>query len=103
MTNFSLVSIPFCLVVAETLQVADHFLLLYGSVTAIGLLLAVIGVRVYPLVAVPNEYRGEMRLAEEVPPEATLLRWAFRAALERAHFGEPSLNAASHRVACRGK
>ena len=25
MTNFSLVSIPFCLVVAETLQVADHF------------------------------------------------------------------------------
>ena len=84
MTNFSLVSIPFCLVVAETLQVADHFLLLYGSVTAIGLLLAVIGVRMYPLAAVPNEYRGEIRLAEEVPPEATLLKWALRAALERA-------------------
>ena len=84
MTNFSLVSIPFCLVVAETLQVADHFLLLYGSVTAIGLLLAVIGVRMYPLAAVPNEYRGEVRLAEEVPPEATLLKWALRAALERA-------------------
>lgn len=84
MTNFSLVSIPFCLVVAETLKVADHFLLLYASVTAIGLLLAVIGVRLFPLAAVPNDYRGEKRLAEEVPPEATLLRWAFRAALERA-------------------
>lgn len=84
MTNFSLVSIPFCLVVAETLKVSDRFLLLYASVTAIGLLLAVIGVRLFPLAAVPNDYRGEKRLAEEVPPEATLLRWAFRAALERA-------------------
>lgn len=97
MTNFSLVSIPFCLVVAETLKVADHFLLLYASVTAIGLLLAVIGVRLFPLAAVPNDYRGEKRLAEEVPPEATLLRWAFRAALERA--GEFSFRKAFEQAA----
>ena len=54
MTNFSLVSIPFCMVVAETLHVTSHFLLLYGSVTIIGLILAAIGVRIRPLKSIPD-------------------------------------------------
>lgn len=84
MTNFSLVSIPFCMVVAETLHVTQHFLLLYASVTAIGLLLAAIGVRIRPLSAIPDSYCGEKKINEEVPPDVSLLRWAWAAALNRA-------------------
>ncbi len=84
MTNFSLVSIPFCMVIAETLNVTNHFLLLYGSVTAIGLLLAVIGVRIPPLANIPDEYCGEKNINEEVPEASSLLDWAWLAAMKRA-------------------
>ena len=84
MTNFSLVSIPFCMVVAETLQVTEYFLLLYSAVTAVGLFLAVIGVRIRPLSAIPDSYCGEKRINEEVPLDAALFRWAWSAALARA-------------------
>ncbi len=84
MTNFSLVSIPFCMVVAETLHLSDHFLLLYGSVTVIGLLLAIIGVRIWPLGSIPEAYCGRKCLAEEVPQEQSLFRWAMLEALARA-------------------
>ncbi|SFT40708.1 nucleoside recognition GATE domain-containing membrane protein YjiH [Selenomonas sp. GACV-9] len=84
MTNFSLVSIPFCMVVAETLHVTQHFLLLYASVTAIGLLLAVIGVRIRPLASIPDSYCGEKKINEDVPQDVSLVGWAWSAALERA-------------------
>lgn len=85
MTNFSLVSIPFCMVVAETLDISSHFLLMYGSITAIGLLLAMIGVRIPPMATIENEYyKGEKNLNEEVPKEISLIRWSFLGALERA-------------------
>ncbi len=64
MTNFSLVSIPFCMVVAETLGISSHFLALYGVVTAIGLLLAIVGVRMPPLSSIPEAYRGKKNIAE---------------------------------------
>ncbi|MBR1696057.1 MAG: hypothetical protein IJ709_11795, partial [Selenomonas sp.] len=84
MTNFSLVSIPFCMVVAETLHVTSHFLLLYGSVTIIGLILAAIGVRIRPLASIPDSFHGEKKINEEVPKDASLLRWAWSEALGRA-------------------
>lgn len=84
MTNFSLVSIPFCMVVAETLHVTSHFLLLYGSVTIIGLILAAIGVRIRPLVSIPDTFHGEKKINEEVPKDASLVRWAWTEALGRA-------------------
>ena len=74
MTNFSLVSIPFCMVVAETLHVTSHFLLLYGSVTIIGLILAAIGVRIRPLKSIPDTFHGEKKINEEVPKDASLVR-----------------------------
>ncbi|MBO5652311.1 MAG: YjiH family protein [Selenomonas sp.] len=84
MTNFSLVSIPFCMVVAGTLHVEKLFPLLYLTVTAVGLLLAVIAVRIPPLSTVAEDYHGEPQLREEVPQGNSLLNWAVAAALERA-------------------
>ena len=84
MTNFSLVSIPFCMVVAGTLHVSQMFPLLYITVTAVGLLLAVICVRIAPLSAIEDDYRGTSQLREEVPLEKSLWGWAIAAALERA-------------------
>ncbi len=84
MTNFSLVSIPFCMVVAGTLHVSHFFPLLYLTVTVVGLLLAVLCVRIAPLAAVAEDYRGEPQLREEVPQGSTLFAWAVAAALERA-------------------
>ena len=85
MTNFSLVSIPFCMVVAETLNISDHFLALYGIVTAIGLFLAVIGVRMPPLSSIPDAYQGgKKNISEDVPENVSLLGWAVQCALQRA-------------------
>lgn len=84
MTNFSLVSIPFCMVVSETLKLNDRFPLLYGIITLIGLLLAMIGCRIYPLGTIPEAYCGEKRIREDTPPNISLLRWAFEVAAERA-------------------
>lgn len=84
MTNFSLVSIPFCMVVAETLKLNDRFPLLYGIITLIGLFLAIIGCRIYPLGTIPDAYCGEKRIREDIPPNYSLIRWAFEVAAERA-------------------
>jgi len=84
MTNFSLVSIPFCMVVAETLKLNDRFPLLYGIITLIGLLLAMIGCRIYPLGTIPDAYCGEKKIREDIPADYSLLRWAFEVAAERA-------------------
>ena len=84
MTNFSLVSIPFCMVVAGTLHISNLFPLLYITVTAVGLLLAVICVRIPPLASVEDAYHGTPQLREEVPQEKSLLGWALAAALQRA-------------------
>lgn len=84
MTNFSLVSIPFCMVVAETLKLNDRFPLLYGIITLIGLFLAIVGCRIYPLGTIPDAYCGEKRIREDIPPNYSLIRWAFEVAAERA-------------------
>ena len=84
MTNFSLVSIPFCMVVAETLKLNDRFPLLYGIISLIGLILAIIGCRIYPLGTIPDAYCGEKRIREDIPSNYSLLRWAFEVAAERA-------------------
>ena len=89
MTNFSLVSIPFCMVVAETLDISSHFLALYGVVTAIGLLLAIVGVRMPPLSSIPEAYRGKKNIAEDVPENVSLFGWAVQSALDRAATFQP--------------
>lgn len=83
MTNFSLVSIPFCMVVAETLQLNDGFPILYATVTLVGLILAVVGVRIWPLGTIPNQYLEKKNINEEMPANKNLLEWAFSEAIER--------------------
>lgn len=48
-TTFSVVSITFCIVVLETIGLDEHFFKFYGSVIAVGLILAVIMPRIFPL------------------------------------------------------
>lgn len=83
MTNFSLVSIPFCMVVAETLNLNDKFPFLYATITIIGLCLAIIGVRIWPLGTIPNSYAGEKMINEEMPSNQNLLQWALAEAVGR--------------------
>lgn len=86
MTNFSLVSIPFCLVVAQTLNLAHIFPLLYMTITVIGILLAIIGVRLYPLKNISDTYLvdNSNKLTEDVPKGVNLFTWALTAAIDRA-------------------
>jgi nucleoside recognition membrane protein YjiH len=48
-TTFSVVSITFCFVVLETVDLSDYFFQFYGSVILIGLILAFIMPRIFPL------------------------------------------------------
>ena len=83
MTNFSLVSIPFCMVVAETLNLSEHFVSMYAIVTGIGLFLAIIAPRFWPLGSIPDSYAVEKKINENVPQNISLFDWAIQGALER--------------------
>ena len=48
-TTFSVVSITFCIVVLETIGIEEYFFEFYGSVLFVGLLLAIIMPRIFPL------------------------------------------------------
>ncbi len=56
MCNFSLVSLPFCMVVAELVGIGSHFTLMYGLLCILGILLAIITPRIYPLNRIKDEY-----------------------------------------------
>ena len=83
MTNFSLVSIPFCMVVAETLKLSEYFVPMYAIVTGIGLFLAIIAPRFWPLGTIPDSYAVEKKINEDVPQNISLFDWAIQGALER--------------------
>lgn len=83
MTNFSLVSIPFCMVVAETLKLSEYFVPMYAIVTGIGLFLAIIAPRFWPLGTIPDSYAVEKKINEDVPQNISLFNWAIQGALER--------------------
>lgn len=56
MCNFSLVSIPFCMVIAGTAGVEKYFPAMYGILCILGVMLAVILPRIYPLNRLENSY-----------------------------------------------
>ncbi|MDO5301131.1 MAG: YjiH family protein [Tissierellia bacterium] len=70
MTNFSLVSIPFCYIVADILQVTHRFTAFYLITTAAGILMAVLISRIPPLRTLSQDYGpgGQRELGEELPP-----------------------------------
>ncbi len=86
-TTFSVVSITFCIVVLETIGLDNYFFEFYGSVLFVGLLLAVIMPRIFPL-------RGKADLlidgtkpnpkAEEIPAEHNVVSYGLHNALSKA-------------------
>ena len=86
MTNFSLVSIPFCLLVAETLGIAHLFPAFYLSICIVGILLAVIICRIPPISTIPNTYKESVgqQLNETIPQDKGLLQYALELSCERA-------------------
>ena len=86
MTNFSLVSVPFCLMVAETLGLSGDFPVFYLCVCIVGIILAVIIARIPPIRTIPNTYREATgkQVAEDLPQEKGVLSYALESSCKRA-------------------
>lgn len=85
-TNFSAVSITFCLVVLSQVGLQEIFGIFYITVTAIGLLVAMIMARIAPLSRKPDTYKnGEGKdHGETIPKEFSAHQWAVQLAIEKA-------------------
>ncbi len=86
MTNFSLVSIPFCLLIADSLGIANLFPPFYLCICVVGVILAVILVRIPPISRIPNTYREKTgkQIDEEIPDETKPLAHALEMSCARA-------------------
>lgn len=86
MTNFSLVSIPFCLLVADTVGIANLFPAFYLCICVVGIVLAVIIARIPPIRTIPDTYQEQAgkQLHEEVPQEKGILNYALEISCKRA-------------------
>lgn len=86
MTNFSLVSIPFCLLVAETLGISHLFPAFYLTVCIVGVVLAIISCRIPPISNIPNTYKEQIgkQLNEEIPDGKGFFKHAIELSCERA-------------------
>ena len=86
MTNFSIVSIPFCLLIANTLGIANVFPAFYLCICLVGVVLAVLLARVPPLSRLPETYQEQAgcQINEEVPQEKKLLPYALEISCRRA-------------------
>lgn len=76
MCNFSLVSIPFCMVIAETAGVSQYFPAMYGLLCALGIILAIILPRIYPLNKLKDEFVATLPQNPEADKEKSMLRRA---------------------------
>lgn len=86
MTNFSLVSIPFCLLIANTVGISHVFPAMYLCVCVVGILLAVIIRRLPPISTMPDTYQekaGKM-INEEVPEDVNMMEYAVEISCKRA-------------------
>jgi nucleoside recognition membrane protein YjiH len=92
-TNFSVVSVPFCVIVADAVGISHLFLQYYLVVVVCGIVAAVITPRLPPLSRIPDAYSEAGRqLHEELSPEGGLWRAGVRAALDKArHAPGPGL------------
>lgn len=85
MCNFSLVSIPFCLVIVTTAKVEQYFPYIYGLLCLLGILLAVVLSRIYPLNRLEDTYFVKRRETVEAAGETSMLR---RAVMNGCHTAE---------------
>lgn len=86
MTNFSLVSIPFCLMVADTMGIANLFPSFYLCICLLGIILAVIIARIPPIRLIPDTYRESVgkQINEDIPQEKGMLSYALEMSCRRA-------------------
>ena len=86
MTNFSLVSIPFCLLIADTIGIANLFPAFYLCICIVGILLAIVLCRIPPISKIPDTYQEIVgkQIDEEVPEEKGILAHALELSCERA-------------------
>ncbi|MBT9130772.1 MAG: hypothetical protein DDT40_00534 [candidate division WS2 bacterium] len=86
MTNFSLVSVPFCFIVAATLKIEHMFTSFYLITTAVGMILAMILPRIPPLSRITDTYNPNTgKMVNEVLPEGeNKFAWALGQASQRA-------------------
>ena len=85
-TAFSAVNIPFCLVVAQTVAVTDYFVQGYLTVCVVGVILAIITPRLWPLRSMPDTYykkKNEEASDEIVPEGVKPHRWAIKLASDK--------------------
>ena len=84
-TNFSVVSLPFCVVVAQFAGLSHLFIPYYLSVCVSGLIAAMIMPRIPPLSRIPDDYSEVGRqLHEDTGDGDGLLRAGYSAALAKA-------------------
>ncbi|MBV1758600.1 MAG: YjiH family protein [Dethiosulfatibacter sp.] len=68
-TMFSVVSLPFCLVIANTLNVGDKFMIFYGILTLVGIISTIIMVRIPPLSTFDDStYNNIQYKTDEIAP-----------------------------------
>jgi nucleoside recognition membrane protein YjiH len=84
-TNFSVVSVPFCVIVANTVGISHLFLQYYLIVVVCGLIAAMITPRLWPLSRIADTYsEAGKQLHEDLHPAGGLLRAGLQAALEKS-------------------
>ena len=80
------VSIPFCLMVADTMGIANLFPPFYLCICIVGIILAVIIARIPPIKTIPNTYRKSVgkQINEEIPQEKGIFAHAVEMSCKRA-------------------
>ena len=79
-TTFSVVSITFAIVIAETIRMQDQFFYFYLTVVISCLIAAMIMPRIWPLKNIPDEYAKEVSEEarnEQLPEGKTALKYGF--------------------------
>lgn len=99
-TSFSVVSVAFCLVVAQFSGIDHMFPQFYLTVVVSGLVAAFVTSRIPPLSLKKDTYFGPVgkRIHEEAPRGKSLLRWGVEQALERAEKAPGPLDVAKKGV-----
>lgn len=88
-TMFSAVSLPFCLVIANTLGVGDKFMIFYGILVLVGIISTVIMVRIPPLATFDDStYNNKPYQTDEVAPKGlNKYAWALKKSVIQARSG----------------
>ena len=90
--NFTLVSLPFTFVVANTVGLIPYFPLFYIIICVTTILLAIIMPRIWPLRRIKDEYLPEVgkKIDEEIPANTSTFKLAVRQASYRASKTTPT-------------